>query len=165
MSYNYYFLGGVNNSYIFETKYDLVYEIKFKTSPYIFPDLETELKNDIFEFVIDLSINPNQTKTPLDNAIGETVAEIFNDFFIKNDQSITVYICETNDKKEDLRMKKFDSWFRKFQDNSYLKLDEVLIDNKNNRFPISIIFKNSNPNRATILEAFIKITKIQSDNK
>lgn len=59
-------------------------------------------------------------------------------------------------------MKKFDAWFHKFEDTSYLKLDEILVDSNKNHFPISIILKNTNPNRGVILEAFINIAKIQN---
>ena len=159
------FWGGEHNSYVFETDFSVVYEVKFKKSSYLFIHLSEEITQNVFEFVIDVAFNPNQVKTPFDSRIGVTIAHIFNDFFAKNNNIVSVYICESNDKKQELRMKKFNVWFHKFQDASYMKLDEILKDSKNNRYPISIILKNSNQYRMAILEAFVSIANFQNQDK
>jgi Family of unknown function (DUF6169) len=165
MRYNYVYWGGEHNSYVFETDFSVIYEVKFKNSSYLFAHLPEVINQHVFEFVIDVAFNPNQAKTPFDSKIGFTIAHIFNDFFAKNNNAVSIYICESSDKKQELRMKKFNVWFHKFQDSSYLKLDEILIDSKNNRYPISIIIKHTNPHRMTILEAFVNIAKLQNQEK
>jgi len=163
--YDFVFIGGKNYEYIFETDYNLTYIIKFKPSPYLITSINDFLGDLIFEFVLGVLENQSLQRIPTDPKIGITVANILNDFFNYKNETICVYICESKDKKQELRMKKFDSWFRKFQDTTFLKLDEVLIDNSNNRYPISIIFKNSNPYRNMIFEEFIKITNLNFSNK
>ena len=54
--YNFSFIGGTNNSYVFETSKGIVYEIKFKHSPYLLNENATYSKL-IYEFVIDVAIN------------------------------------------------------------------------------------------------------------
>ena len=162
MHYDFSVFGGSNNEYVFITDFDISYIIQFKPTPYL--PFVTHPEN-VYEFVIGILNNPNKSKTPLDSKIGLTVAKIFNDFFEKNNNVVSIFICESSDKKQDLRMKKFDQWFNKYQDSSFLKLDEVLIDKNNNRFPISIILKNTNPNRLEIFEAFINITNLHNQDK
>jgi hypothetical protein len=49
MLYKFYFEGGQNNSYFFETKEEIIYEIIFKPSPYLF-----ELDNiEIIEILLN----------------------------------------------------------------------------------------------------------------
>ena len=53
-SYDFLFVGGDDNSYIFLTDFSVVYEIKFKNSNYLLNiDIE-EVNNLTFEFVIDI---------------------------------------------------------------------------------------------------------------
>lgn len=164
--YEFSFVGGNENSYIFLTDYSIFYEIKFKNSDYLLDVIiSDDINNLIFEFVIDVLENPNKSKVPLDNKIGLTVAHIFNDFFIKNNNAISIYICDSSDAKQEIRMKKFDQWYYKYQDSTFLKIDEVLVDSKKKRYPISLILKNTNPYRLQIFDAFVNITKLQNQAK
>jgi hypothetical protein len=56
MQYKYEFIGGLNNSFIFETVNKIVYEIKFKPSDYI-NLFDAEVSKYIFEFIIKVAIN------------------------------------------------------------------------------------------------------------
>lgn len=161
-SYPFYYVGESDNSYIFETDYSIIYEIKFKNSDYIFNIPIQKYSGFVFEFVIDILENRNLEKVPLDKKMGLTIALIFNDFFIKNNNAVGIYICESSDSKQEIRMKKFNQWYVKYQDGTFSKIDEVLIDNKNRRYPISLILKNTNPYRLEIFEAFLNIAKLQT---
>jgi hypothetical protein len=165
MSYHFLDIGGENNSYIFQTDHQIIYEVKFKKSDYLLLPASSKLKDLIFEFVIDILENTNQTKIPIDNKIGLTIAQIFNDFFDKNSNTVSIFICDSSDAKQEIRMKKFNQWYYKFQDSSFIKIDEILIDKKKIRYPISMILKTSNPYRIAILEAFMDITKLQNSDK
>ena len=57
-------------------------------------------------------------------------------------------------------MKKFDIWFKRYQDSSFLKIDETLTDRKNNKFPISLVLKNNHPQLHIIIDAFIGLTRL-----
>ena len=82
MLYDFTFIGGNNNSYIFETKNGIVYEIKFKPSPYLLSE-NKNYSNLIYEFVIDVAINLTHKNPPLDSIVSNTVAAIFKEFFVK----------------------------------------------------------------------------------
>jgi hypothetical protein len=158
MLYEFTFIAGKNNSYIFETKNGIVYEIKFKPSPYLLGEKEN-YSNLIHEFVIDVAINLSGKNPPFDPKVSNTVAEIFKDFFVKNTFNVCIYICDTSDGKQEIRRRKFDDWFYKYQTESFFKLDEVLVDVNNNRFPISLVIAKKNPYFKEIFIAFVDVSE------
>jgi hypothetical protein len=164
MFYQYSFIGGNNNSYVFETSIGIVYEIKFKPSPYLLAETE-EISKLIFEFVIEVAINETGKNPPLDNAVSNTIAAIFKEFFDHNSYNICIYICDSSDNKQDIRRKKFDQWFYKYQNESFIKVDEILVDSQQNRYPISMIILKKNPYIKEIISAFIKLSEDNQSGK
>ncbi len=161
MSYTFSFIGGKNNSYIFETTNGIVYEIKFKPSPYLLPgNVFSEL---IYEFVIEVAINGLGKNPPLDNKISITIAEIFREFFNASSKNVCIYICDSSDNRQDIRRKKFDQWFYKHQNDSFIKIDEILIDSNQNRYPVSMIILKRNPYIKQIISAFIELSEGESE--
>lgn len=164
MEYNYEFIGGQNNSYSIVTNSDVVYEIKFKPSNYLLEieDFENEL---VFEFVIEVLYKPENVALTLDKLIGPTINKIFNELYSKYKQSVTVYICDSSDGKQYVRKRKFDHWFEEFNDKSFVKFDDLVLDNEQNSFPISFILKKENPKFYLILDALTKIVSINNQDK
>lgn len=158
MNYKFYFEGGQNNSYFFETTDGIIYEIIFKFTPYLFELKNVEVVENTFEFSILLSYNPNLKPPSNDKKIGATVVAIFMDFYLKRNKAVSVYICDSADGKELVRKRKFDQWFLQYNDDTFVKVDEMLIDKKNNKFPISLIIAKTNPYRAEIFEAFVQMS-------
>lgn len=158
MNYNYEFLGGLNNSYVFVTDRFVVYEIKFKPSPYLL-QTEKEIAGLVYEFVIEVAVNDTGKNPVLDYKVSNTIAVIFREFFNVNNHNICIYICDSSDDRQDIMRKKFDQWFYKYQDSSFIKLDEVLIDSDRNRYPISMIVLKNNPFIKQIIEAFINLSE------
>ncbi len=157
-SYSFTFIGGKDNSYIFETDIKVVYEVKFKSSNYIFKE-KSLYSQFTFEFTIEIFYNPTLKSPPLDTRISNTIAQIFIDFF-KNEQNIIVYTCETNDTKEYARFRKFNHWFNSFNDGSFEKKDFSLADYGNDSvYYSSIITKSKNPFKQEILDEFEEIMK------
>lgn len=155
-SYNFIFVGGKENSYIFETETGVIYEVNFKPSKYIF-ESGFSYSAFTFEFVIKVLENPIHKSPPLDIKVSATTAVIFIDFF-KNEQNIIVYTCETNDSEEYTRFRKFNHWFQSFNDGSFMKEDFKLKDKLNNTiYYSSIILKNNNPNKHEILAEFTEV--------
>lgn len=99
---------------------------------------------------------------PFDSRVSETIALVFKDFFIKNTYNVCLYICDSSDGKEEIRRKKFNDWFYKYENGMFLKLDEALIDSNNKVFPVSLIIYNQNPYIKQIAAAFIQLA---IDNK
>jgi len=157
MIYPFYFGGGMHNSYYFETNIGIIYEVKFKGTPYLFKNTTDEISKNIFEFAILVEYNPTSKMPPEDKKIGATVVAVFLDFYNKYKNTISIYICDSSDGKEFIRKRKFDQWFTEFNDFTFVKVDEVIADKNNNKFPISLIISKLNPNRAQIIDAFIEI--------
>ncbi len=157
MNYPFYFGGGKHNSYYFETNNGVHYEIKFKETPYLFKNFPKEISKYVFEFAILVEYNPTSKMPPEDKKIGATVVAVFLDFYSKYDNPISIYICDSSDGKEFIRKRKFDQWFAEFNNFNFVKVDEVIADKENNKFPISLIISKSNPNRTAIIDAFIEI--------
>ncbi len=158
MHYNYFFEGGQNNSYFFETNEEIVYEIVFKPTPYLFELKNTEILENTFEFSILLKYNPNTKLPSNDKTIGATVVAIFVDFYSQKSKAISVYICESSDGKELARKRKFDQWFTEYNDETFIKVDKNLIDNNNNLFPVSLIISKLNPFEQEIFSAFVHLS-------
>ena len=162
MNYLFRNLNDSSNSYLFETNSGVVYQIKFKPTPYLFGDEKTEISKYIFEFIIEVVNNPYSKLPPSDNKVGATVVAIFIDFYSKIGNAVSIYICDSSDGKEFIRKRKFDQWFSQFNDETFVKIDEVIIDSDKNKFPISLIISKLNPNRSKIIDAFIEIAITQS---
>jgi hypothetical protein len=158
MLYNYYFEGGQNNSYFFETKGELIYEIIFKPTPYLFELENIEIIENTFEFSILLKYNANLKLPSNDRKIGATIVAIFMDFYSRKNNAISIYICESSDGKELVRKRKFDQWFQEYNDDTFIKIDKNLIDKNNNKFPVSLIISNSNPYEEQIFKAFVHLS-------
>ena len=156
MLYDYKFIGGLNNSYVFETNASIIYEIKFKPSNYI-NLFDKNISEFIFEFVIKVAVNDTGKNPPLDINISKTIAAIFKEFLLKHNNNIALYICDSSDGKQDLRKRKFDEWYEKYQDKSFAKMNETLQDSKGNLYLISMILQAKNPRRIQIIDAFLKL--------
>jgi hypothetical protein len=157
MNYQFIYIGGIHNSYFFETNGGIIYEIKFKPTPYLFGNDVKEISKNLFEFAILVEYKPALKLPPRDKKIGATVVAIFIDFYFKKGNAVSIYICDSSDGKEFIRKKKFDQWFNEFNNETFLKIDEMIVDKNKNKFPISLIISKSNPKRAIIIDAFIKI--------
>ncbi len=63
---------------------------------------------------------------PPDPRIAATVALIVRKF-LKNISNGVIYICDSGDKKEHIRKRKFDSWFKKHDEGSIIKADHTAV--------------------------------------
>lgn len=156
--YKFEFIGLDYNSYIFETNSKIIYEIQFKATPYLF-DASHEYAKFTFEFVIAVLYNPLQGRPPLDANTSRTIAKIFEDFYKRFSNIVTIYICESSDNKQMVRHRKFNIWFEEFHENMFLKIDTVFTDTQGTRVPSSLIIKKDNPFRTQIFDEFVKISE------
>ncbi|MBD2755540.1 DUF6169 family protein [Spirosoma validum] len=107
----YEFAGGQQNSYSFST-YDRVrYEIKFVPSAYLFVDY-VDHHVDAYEMVIAVADNPNGKRIPADRLTEPTIRAIFYDFF-RSKEHVIIYICDSSDGRQEVRFRKFTSWYYK----------------------------------------------------
>lgn len=68
---------------------------------------------------------------------------------------MVVFSCDTTDRKQAVRHRKFDDWFKQFNDDSFIKLNEIIDDIENeSQYFMSMILVNTNPLKDEIIEAF-----------
>lgn len=160
--YSFEFEGGVNNSYIFKTDYEIRYEIKFVPSGYIW-ETDPFFKDFTFEFIIAILENNTGKNPPLDKKIPDTIALIFKDFFT-NKRNIVVYICDSSDNKQAIRFRKFNTWFHHYKGMNFMKLDLPIPENDETIFT-SLIMRLDNPNKGIIMVEFDKLAYDLTENK
>ena len=81
MRYPFFFDGGENNVYAFETDLGISYEVKFRPSSYLLGNETTPFANHIYEFIIEIVYNPLGKNPPLDKLISKTISGIDKDFY------------------------------------------------------------------------------------
>jgi len=162
MNYPFYFAGGFDNVYAFETDLGISYEVKFKPSDYLLGDVKTEYSDYLFEFVIQLVYNPLKRNPPLDKLVSTTIAAIIEDFYFKKNKSVCIYICDSSDGRQSLRKRKFDEWFYSHENIGVIKYDQIITDSAGNSYPLSVILRKDNPYFMEIILAFSNITSENS---
>lgn len=161
--YDFLFLGGENHTYVFVTAHEIIYEVKFKPSSYLFAG-NPILQDNAFEFSLLIADNPHAIRPPLDSLIPQTIANIFFDFFTNRDR-IIVYICDSSDLKQAARNRKFDSWFHYYKGLEYFKTESMLYDKSGIVYYTSLIMRKDNPYKIQIIEAFDNLTSGYTDPK
>ena len=162
--YEFSFENGADNSYIFQIVAGIIYEIKFKPSPYLFSN--ALFANYTYEFSLALIYKPPDYINLPDILLAPTVINIFLDFYNRFDNNnITVYICDSLDYKQHVRKRKFDTWFNEYNKGMFVKLDEEIKDTDGIEYPVAIIIKPLNPYRQQIFEAFISLIDSYNDGK
>lgn len=152
-SYNFTFAGGPQHIYLFETRFNAGYEIKFKPSGYLVE--EPAFEDLVFEMVIVLVKNPYIPHLPPVDALrSATILSIVADFF-KAHERVVVYICDDSDSKADSRRKLFDRWFGRHNKKLYVKLDVPLgVDESGLVYSAELISRFDNPHFTAIYESF-----------
>ncbi|MFP5042363.1 DUF6169 family protein [Parasediminibacterium sp. JCM 36343] len=79
----------------------------------------------IYSFNIETK-QGNPDNTFGDERVGLTVAVIFN-YFFNNIENVALYICDSIDKRQNARKRKFDLWFFVYNDGSLFKEDGLAI--------------------------------------
>lgn len=161
--YKYRVLGDNGLDFVFQTDFNLLYEISFKPTPYLFSS-EKPYSKDTYEFSIIVIENPNHASPPFDNRIGSTIAKIFDEFYEINGNTVSLYICASHDNRQFVRFRKFSAWFATFNNDRYFKIECPIKDSQGNSFPLALILKKGNPYRADIISSFDEImTAYQND--
>ena len=154
LGYDFEFGGGFFNSYIFQTDNEIIYEIKFKPTDYLFGG-DSIFNSFTFELVIELKTTDK--RPPLDRLIPTTIASIFEDFFNRNTYNIVVYLYESSDSRQDARRRKFDSWFDYFKERKYNKFEMVLSDSSGQLYYTTMVIRGDNPHRKQIATNFVEV--------
>lgn len=147
------FREGEQKAYAFTTAHGVLYIARFKLSGYVFVT-KPAWADLVYEFLMEVTENPGGRLPPPDELVSQTVVEIFEDFF-QNHGKVVMYTCETSDGRGAARARKFDGWFRQFNDDRFVKSDHALFDPKRNQtYHNSVLLRANHPQQDEILAAF-----------
>jgi hypothetical protein len=139
-----------DNYFEFKTANGAVYLCYFLSYSEYFKNYK-EIAGNIFSFNVDI-VQGSKTGISSDERIGRTIIEIVKGFLAGLENAV-VYVCDTSDGKELLRKRKFDQWFRKYDDGTIIKVNgHIAIPNFNIYNAILIHKENQKKNR--FIEAF-----------
>jgi Family of unknown function (DUF6169) len=150
--------------YIFKTDFELLYEVSFKPTPYLFSS-DKPYSDDTYEFSIIVIENPNHASPPFDNRIGSTIAKIFDSFYEEFGNTVSLYICASHDNRQMVRFRKFNGWFSSFGTSKYVKLEAVPTDKNGNKFPLALVIRLENPYLGDIVTAFQEVVSHFQNDK
>jgi hypothetical protein len=151
-----------DTTFRFATVHALTYEVRFTPSGYLFLKY-AELNDYTFELVIKLVANATGSRTPPDRRIVATIAVIFSAFLEQN-KRVIVYICDTSDKRQTVRARKFNGWFEQYQSTTGLyKVDQTIMDAQGVIYLMSLITRTDNPLRRQAFDAFDELITGEND--
>lgn len=152
LPYQHRFTGDSDNSYVFTTRYDVVYRVRFKPSFYVL-DADPAIADHVYELVI-ARIEKPEGPIPPDEQILYTIAAIAEDFF-KKEQNIAIYVCDDSDGRGKARKRKFDGWFvyLNFEGRGFMKIDQGFHEADGFSYSASLIFKSENRMKIQIITA------------
>ena len=152
-AYNFELINADNNEYTFVTSNELIYNIAFVKADFYFSERHS-FKQNVFELIIQLDESQKNIRAVRDPKLPSTIAAIFLDFFYSNER-VVVFSCDTTDRRQAIRHRKFDDWFKQFNDDTFIKLNEVIDDIENEaKYFMSMILVNTNPLKDEIIVAF-----------
>lgn len=125
----------------------------------VFKDYK-EIARNIFSFNVEI-VHGRKTGISSDERIGRTIIEIVKNF-LSGLENAVVYVCDTSDGRELLRKRKFDQWFRKYDDGTIIKVNgHIAIPNFN--IYNAILIHKENQKKNIFIEAFNDLN--ESGNK
>jgi hypothetical protein len=126
-AYPFRFEGGFQNLYTFDTDNIISYDIRFKPCDYI------------FEGRLDFHVR------------------IFSDFHQLNNGKVIIFICDSSDRRQEARRRKFNQWVELFKGSEFVKFDTEIIDPIGPIYHNSIILRTDNPYRDQIMKSFFDL--------
>lgn len=103
--------------YFFVTDTGIQYAIEFLPLNEIF-SYQNYIQIDAF--LLNINVSSKITYIPFDPSVAETIAKLVNDF-LQDTSKCCVFNCDTSDGRQAARYRKFDFWYKKFNDGSFLK--------------------------------------------
>lgn len=139
-----------NNYFEFTTTTGIVYACYFLSYAEYFSEYE-EIADNVYAFNVEI-IKGRKTGISADERIARTIIEIIKTFLSALENAV-VYVCDMSDGKELLRKRKFDQWFRKYDDGTIIKVDgHIAVPNFN--IYNAILIHKENPRKNRFIEAF-----------
>ena len=138
-----------DNYYEFTTTAGTKYACYFLSYENYFNDYK-EISNHIYAF--NLEVLTKGETIAIDPRIGKTLVQIIT-IFLNSLTNAVVYVCDASDSKEVFRKRKFDTWFRQYDDGTIIKIDGY-ISFENFEIFNAILIHKDNPKKNRFIEAF-----------
>jgi len=145
----YKFITVKDNYYEFTTTAGTKYACYFLSYADYFNEYN-DITNNVYAFNIEMIVKGKTTV--IDPRIGNTLVQIIKTF-LNGLINAVVYVCDASDSKELLRKKKFDMWFRQYDDGTIIKIDGH-IATKDFEIYNTILIHKDNPKKNRFIEAF-----------
>ena len=94
----------------------------------------------------------------MDERTGRTIIEIIKLFLAERENAV-IYVCDSKDGKEGSRRRKFDQWFRKYDDGSVIKVNGHISLPDLNIYNAILIHKD-NPLKNRFIDAFNNLNAV-----
>jgi len=147
-----YSVWNVADYYYFRTSHGTIYKIGFMTD-------DTIWESGAFQFII---VNENNTSSPNDTRLRETIFCIIEDFFRANPE-ILLYLCETGDGKQASRNRLFARWFKGYDKRHLYYFDTVEMKADGIENFAAIIVQKTNRNLKEIVATFNHVVDTLKD--
>jgi Family of unknown function (DUF6169) len=119
-----------------------------------------EVAGNIYSVNVEV-IGSNRKAATLDERTGLTIVEIVKQF-LEGLENAVVYVCDNSDGRELFRKKKFDLWFRKYDDGTIIKVDgHIAVPNFN--IYNAILIHKDNPKKNRFIEVFNELNATDVD--
>ena len=106
--------------------------------------------------------NINNHKSPRDHKVRDTIIAIVDEFF-RNNNSTLLYICETGDSKQSMRIRLFEYWFSTYNRKAlFTMISSSIVDEEGVVNFATIILRNDNPNLSEIIAEFTESIQLLS---
>ena len=122
-------------------------------------DDDTIWESEAYQFII---VNENNTPSPNDPKLRNTIFCIIEDFF-KANPKILLYLCETGDGKQASRNRLFVRWFGEYAKKHLYYFDTVEMESDGIENFAAIIVQKANPQLNEIVEVFNHVVKTLKD--
>jgi len=107
-------------------------------------------------YTLNLDVSGNYMKKVLkDERVGLTVVEVVRLFF-KVLENVVIYVCDNLDNRQLARMRKFDLWFKKYNDGEIVKRDDLAVFDGVEIYN-SLLVHRTNKNLDQIIDAFSEL--------
>ena len=119
-----------------------------------------EVAGNIYSVNVEM-IESKKRAVALDERTGLTIVEIVKRF-LESLEDAVVYVCDSSDGRELLRKRKFDLWFRKYDDGTVIKVDgHISVPD----FTIynAILIHKDNPKKNRFIEVFNELNATDDD--
>ena len=147
-----YSVWNVADYYYFQTKHGAIYKIGFMND-------DTIWESGAYQFII---VNENNTPSPNDFKLRETILCIIENFFKANPE-ILLYLCETGDGKQTSRNRLFVRWFKEYAKKYLYYFDTVEIEADGIENFAAIIVQKATPNLNEIVRVFNHVVNTLKD--